>query len=264
MFNTFKKTIKKIEIFQEDAEDLTFAIKKLIGGEMFDESVELKEDGRAVFQGQTVVYMNEDGQVKINNKFVGDKEIIKEAYDMVKKNIEENVSVGDIAIVKSPEGDKIKDNKEIKESDVDGEEGPSDNVDIEPDATDDDIDSDSGVDSGDLSDDENINRVKRAQAALEGPVGKFVEDYFRHKLSGNFGQARVEKRKIEREIRIKDLDREVVYHGSTTVNCIVRNPSLPIVFRTFSRQDFVKHTLAPALESLLTFSNTQSISGYLL
>ena len=65
---------------------------------------------------------------------------------------------------------------------------------------------------------ENINRVQRAVKQLDGILGIMVDDYFIQKTTGNFGEARVTKKKIDKIIRIKDLDKEIVYHGNLNKN----------------------------------------------
>jgi len=151
MYGYFKETLEKIDKFQEDCAELTFAVKKLIGEDC----------------------------------------------------IEEN-SIADIAVSKVPACNLKKKIIEADDTEKDIEPEADIEVDTEPEA-------DENVDS--LDDEENINRVKRAEKNLDGILGDLVNKYFEQKYNGNFGESRVTKKKIEKIIKIKDLDREIVYHG---------------------------------------------------
>jgi hypothetical protein len=187
MLKCLDRTIRKLDMAQESCDNLVAGLECLLEtNSVADQAViadQEKEDPKVV-----------DAQKKLQQAKVVAK---KSELDAEKKKLQERVNEED-DVEDDEEGDK-EDLAPPADSDLEDDEGEDDS----------DVDYDSDVDA-------DVQKVRRSLNALQDEDLKtWVKEYFQNKLDGNVGEAKVIKRKIDQRIDIRQLDKEIVYHGET-------------------------------------------------
>ena len=200
MLNVLGKTVKQIEQWQENCAELQLFIQKLLGPTV-QENVSIAD-----------IAVTKDGMSPKKNKEMDEAVVTKDNRRYYKNG--QPVSPEDQVTMKR----EIRRGRTI----VAGEEDeavsplqePSDSAETEeptPDADEPQVASTDG---------EKTSRAKilKTEKVMEtnSILNKWVGEYFSDRRAGNFNEAMIIKKRIERMIKEKDLDRDTVYYSGST------------------------------------------------